>query len=623
MIRLFHRLVRGLAADDGEVLITTAGLLFIASVTASTYGLLTNGGGAYVDTQKLGYTDDVYSERESNLRTQRDYFDQRAQQAKDSGNAKEAEKWSKASAQAGMELTYTYDVHDDTTNRIANERTGKVIRAGISVTPAKALEGWALAAKLGNAMVTVGAVQSEQDRRARVEAGLEAPNDEEKEALLREGRRKAAIAALNRTVPGRDKKLIGGLGDYVTSDLESEVSLVNDPNEYGDSPEGLWLAEVGKYVDEIDPAQSTSAGKNALVMESDVKSALKSGKDDDALVLYNGPNGLEPAIVKRESDGSFSATFPLMKDSDPVKFTEDLKYKAPPKRSNSRSCPYLYAFDGSRFVSVNDIFSVSRDPKREYDDQLLFSARGRSGVLPLRIKEVRDEESFIDSIKLTAIDCEQGFTAAVTPEGRLLSVAGQRAPERVYGARQAEVAAVDGAGAPLRDSSSIVAQWAMPSRAEAAVLLLSSDGFEDDGVAGQALGQRPTMTVEVWDGREWRSAGAVYPKEETDTMAVDLSQWAGQAELVVRITGASCHTLKYQSIDRIALSTARSDAVRSWQLPLASATFRGGDVLGSLATSDDVRVHTTPGDVVYLRAEDVGADAYLLTSRGWYRPVGR
>lgn len=619
--RLFGRLLR----DDRGELVTAAGLWAIGTITMAAVGFIYNGGGAYVDNKKLGLTEEAYATRIGALKTQKTYFDGRAKEFETKGDADQAEKWKRASADVGRELTYTYGIEKETTNRIANERDMKVLRAGISVVPVSAplaAEAKFLSASL-TAMVTLGEIQEEQERRV-VEGG-EPP---EPPKLVAAGRDTAVKRRIIKLYPGRDPKLVQDMAGFVSSDIASEVELMPSVPTEIEVEEGAFLGELDERMEWIDPTQKTSAANNSLILRPDQKAALESGDKDSVIGMYIGAQGKEPVVVTRDAKtGAIDADFKMYKGTPNVEFTPQLKQKEAPMQPSwwdgSRpSCPYLYAFDGSGFGAINDLISVSRDPSREYDDRLMFSATGSGGVLELRVAEVRGEESFVDALGLSAVDLQPGFDAAVTPDGRVLSIAGLRPPAAVTGAGEAEVGAVDGVGHKAFDGDAIEASWPVAPGAPA-VLVLATDGFEADGPEGAPTGERPAIAVKAWRGGGWRTVSTVYPKEQADSMAVDLTGVAEGGTLRVRLEVASCHERKYQLVDRIALSTARTDAVSVRPVPFASAELRGADVRDVLASADGRRMHTVPGDVLYLTCADPGADRYVMTTRGWYRPFGQ
>lgn len=619
--RLPERRDRG---DRGEF-VTIAGLYVIGTITMAAVGLIYNGGGAYVDNEKLGLAEEGYATSIGAMRDQRDYFDRQAKDLKAKGDLDEAEKWERASADVGTQLTYTYEMEKDTTARIRNERDAKALRAAVSVVPGAAplaAEAKFLSTSL-TVMTAIGTVQADQDRR--VAEGGEPP---EPAKLSAAGRETAVNRRILKLYPGRDPKLVAGMAGFVATDIDSEVELMPSVPTEVEIEEGAFMDALDRRMEWIDPTQKTSAADNSLVLTPEQKAALENGEKERTFGLYKGAQGLEPVIVTRDdASGDLDASFQLYKGTPNVEFTPKLTQKdevmQPSWWDGSRpSCPYLYAFDGSGFAAVNDIISVSRDPSREYDDRLLFSAEGRAGVLELRVAEVRGEESFVDALSLTAVDLEPGFAAAVTPEGRVLSVGASRAPARVAGAAAAAVAYADGFGAKAFDGDAIEAEWPVADGSPA-VLMLTIDGFEADGAEGAPTGERPAVSVEVWRGGAWRATSTVYPKGQPDAMAVDLTGMAEGGRLRVRLVVASCHERKYQLLDRVALSTARTDAVSVRSVPFASAELGGRDVRAGLASADGMRVHTVPGDVLYLKCADPGADRYVLTARGWYRAYAR
>jgi hypothetical protein len=116
----------------------------------------------------------------------------------------------------------------------------------------------------------------------------------------------------------------------------------------------------------------------------------------------------------------------------------------------------------------------------------------------------------------------------------------------------------------------------------------------------------------------------VHPREQTDTVALDVSAFVVEGEVRIRLSSDSCHVAKYQVLDRLVLSTADSSRATRRAIEIASATLGGEDVLSDLGKADDVRVWTRPGDVISLGFEASGSpDCFVIESRGWYRPLER
>jgi hypothetical protein len=436
---------------------------------------------------------------------------------------------------------------------------------------------------------------------------------------------KAASNQLVTVLPDRDPALLRDLATNVVLDMETDRLLA--PSEmpapaFGTNPFSVVLSDE---VQLLNPSNGATVGMGAVQISDADKAALESGQKSQVIGQYYGQTGMEPVTVTRDDAGALTTEFTVL-TGQPAAST-DSSYKPAISEvpdwwdGSVDSCPYIYAWNGTAFAPVNDIISVSRDAAREYDDFMLFpSVAMASGTTEVRIVEVRNEESFLDVASFSAVVPEPWYDATVTPDGRVLSVAGARPPVSASAAVVGDLATTDGVGADLYDGSSFTAT--LPTHASSpAVLLVTVDGFEQDAEEGAVLGKRPSITVECYANGAWQKAGVIYPREERDQVAIDLSAYATGSRLEVRLSGTSCHTGKYQLIDALALSTAATDRVAVRKLTPSSATLNGADVASALAAADDARIHTVPGDTVKLTFEDVPEALLLVESRGWYRPL--
>jgi hypothetical protein len=446
------------------------------------------------------------------------------------------------------------------------------------------------------------------------------------------------------TVPRSE--LVGKADDYdswlaASRSHAGEVSKMWEPS-HPKMTTPQWKAEqdktlgalqdgIAKSVAKVDPGKAKGA-KGEIVLSPEDKAALKTGEKSSAIGTFISPMGAQPVVVTRKGRSAYTGTFPTLDQAPTVQSNKS--FTVPKKKWQSwwdksrQSCPFLLAWDGERFSAANDIISVSRDPQREYIDFMRFDAMPlRDGTFEARVSEIRGEESFLDLVRLWAIDVPDGFDAAVSPDGRAFSVANARPPVAVTGVSAAAVDAQDGTGLAAYDGAPMTATFDAPSKD--AVLLVTVDGFERSP-AGQGLPlappRRPAVLVEALVDGGWVTVGEVHPRENLDTAAFDVSPRVRNRRVTVRLTGVSCFSGVYQLVDRVALSTARSDLARLRPIatdvtaqiaPDASApSTNAAELLGS---KDGRRLHMMPGDSLRFSAPDPGADAFAVESVGWYR----
>jgi hypothetical protein len=415
------------------------------------------------------------------------------------------------------------------------------------------------------------------------------------------------------------------LGKALVIDMAAETAKAPDTTEVElpDIGANPFLTSLTGETKLIDPANKPSVAMTGISLTDEDKAALEAGKKALVIGQYYGANGLEPVIVGKDSDGATKALFPLVKNSPAVSVGADYKPDVktmPSWWDGSRgSCPFLYTFDGQRFVPANDIISVSRDAGREYVDSMLFDARpGADGLLEVRVVEVREEESFLDMVALEAVNVPDGYDVALSPDGRAFSVRGAVPAFRVSGASAGALATVDGVGLSGYDGMSVVAEFAAPG--PGAVLLMTVDGFEHDSSQPRIVPKRPAVRVEAFADRRWTLVGEAHPRELADTTAFDLAPFVSAGRVTVRVTTVSCDTSVYQLVDRLALSSAPSGLARTRALA-ASVSGPEPGAAAALASRDGVRTHLVSGQRLTFTAYDAGADAYVIESVGWYREL--
>lgn len=423
-------------------------------------------------------------------------------------------------------------------------------------------------------------------------------------------------------------EVIGQLPDFPDFDGLPEDALENrqpDRAEY-DEMRGLsvgrLLDTVEDSVDKVDPSKAKGE-KGEIVLWPDDEKALKSGDKKTAVGTFISPMGPQPVIVNAGKGNEFIGTFPTMKSAPSIK--SGPTFQLPKKAWQSwwdgsrSSCPFVYAFDGEGFSAVNDIISVSRDPKREYPDSMLFAALpSPNGMLELAVREIRAEESFLDCLRLRAVDVPDGFVAALSPAGDAFSVRDAAPPIAATGTSVAALTFVDREGFAAYDGRAVTAEFA--AEGPDAVLLLTVDGFEHDASTPLFTPKQPAIRVEAFAGDAWHSVGEAHPRDLADTTAYDVARFVRNGRVRVRVTGVSCDSSVFQLIDRLALSSAPSDLARLRDLA-PSVIGPAADAAALLWARDDRRVHLTPGQELRFRVPDPRADAYVVESVGWYREL--
>ncbi len=277
------------------------------------------------------------------------------------------------------------------------------------------------------------------------------------------------------------------------------------------------------------------------------------------------------------------------------------------------SCPFLYAFDGTRWHFVTDVLGrspagllydgVHQAPADTREWLVISGARlaPANGRLTLDLTEELWEAAYIDLAELSAIDHPAGIELVPDekmvpppfPPKALFTLSRPLTPRATDGEgrdRTAEIAAEDGvyvAGfAPTRYQGIVAPHdliLELPEARSARTVMLYLTGWilYSDTSINVSLSQRRDLAplgpvLEVPDGRGgWKTAipAMGYPAGKTKTMPIDLTRVLDRSDPRVRI-----RTNRAVFWDRIAYTVDEPAApLRTTPVPLSSATlfFRG------------------------------------------------
>ena len=335
--------------------------------------------------------------------------------------------------------------------------------------------------------------------------------------------------------------------------------------------------------------------------------------------------------------------------------------------SGESSCPYVYSWDGGRFVLDAEPFAGSFvEAAQRSDWARLDHLREAGGVYRLRVANELREEEHLDEVKLLVVDHPAGTEIVPDLSGRMHVLSSPVEPQEATDDRGADVrgllARADGrtwlgnpfgreASDPRQLRDSVVLGFARPARVEAATLalvarstawapvllheLLALKGRDLDAwyrqvnvdVFGRTLDEltlEAVPTVKVWNGREWALVDllAALPTATAAAQAfrVDLGSLPAGA-LRVRIDGLP----GTWELDRAAVDFGPPAEPRVTEIdPQLARTAQGEDVRPLLAAVDGRRHPMRTGDTVELRFSAPPAAAGLqrtvvLKATGWYR----
>lgn len=336
------------------------------------------------------------------------------------------------------------------------------------------------------------------------------------------------------------------------------------------------------------------------------------------------------------------------------------------------SCPYVYSWDGQRYVLEAEPFGVGWGRALELTTvHLLPSARAEGGTVRLRLTNERPETHFVNSLRLVEIDLGEAPGVVLDVDGRPWALANPEAP----------VAASDAAGRSiLADVSSVDSQswecapssltpgsgyedvlelaFARPGQATEGTLVLTGINTTFSTVMFQHLcrvvgDQAPVLThaietdpvlidqlkdylqdaslkVSVWNGSAWEAAGAFLPEANAVTFTRGLRirvPETGGNTVRVRLRGLA----DVWKIDALQADWSRASVLPTRPMDLTSAiTSEGEDVRHLIQADDRDYAILIPPDQVDLTYATAGRGAparvaYAVQGRGylheWDGPV--
>jgi len=270
-------------------------------------------------------------------------------------------------------------------------------------------------------------------------------------------------------------------------------------------------------------------------------------------------------------------------------------------------CPYVFTWDGQRYVMDNNLLPTSlkhngTDVEDYYklEQPLVPTPVGQSNSLyRLQIREFEHEHSYIDQVKLLAVDHTADCKIAVTPEGEIVTYRRPQQPISCFDnngtSRLGEVQFMDG---NVSDPST----YFYGERGDYLILDFGQIDTENAKLIlrdDMKCEYTPECCIEVQilNNSQWQTVSVIAPREYWATEAIDLSPYVtvGQ-ELTVRLYWTLPHRLDYVGLD-----TTPQDNYELHSTQLVSATHSvEGNVRQKLLENDQLYAELVPGQLIQL-----------------------
>jgi hypothetical protein len=304
------------------------------------------------------------------------------------------------------------------------------------------------------------------------------------------------------------------------------------------------------------------------------------------------------------------------------------------------SCPFVSVWGGNSFVEENTILTQS-----EYTPQgvavvdyykLTAKPEVVDGVYRLRVEEREDETSYLDQMKLLAVEAEAGRDVGVTDDGRVfyadLALTPVAASDDRGSDALAAVRAKDGDVYASTDPGWLVVTYEVTSDRGGDVFLGQSAGLKDNCPRELKLGDgrpRKTNRLEISyreDGGTWTTLPPGPPRDRSANAfeATDLSLRAGSV-IEVKYAWTSAW-----STDDLTLAVASNDAPPVTAIAPQAAFHSGaGKATKALDEADDEFAVLNRGDAVTIdfaagrRAFSDQGTVFIIAAKGYYTPYAR
>ena len=305
----------------------------------------------------------------------------------------------------------------------------------------------------------------------------------------------------------------------------------------------------------------------------------------------------------------------------------------------SPGCPYLFVYDGERFMGENTILApveIAQDRRSDVDDYYLIkqSMTPVDNVYKLRIAEFEQEHSFFDQVELLAVDHDFGLKAAVTGDGKIYvyNPANFFEPLSCYDEKEVSQDSLLHLDSEDRiftpGPGSLVLNFGpVPLDSMTQILLLPLPGpdgpyskFYTKVATNQNIPQI-SLLVEVERDGTWQDVDLVPPRMAAEEVFIDLSNFIDtDGELKVKLNWDE----RGYSFSRFRCFQAEKFADQPKPLTLVNASHSvSGDVTQALTFDDNDNIELLPDESLdlsfsHLPVEPGKVREYVFKSNGYY-----
>jgi len=278
------------------------------------------------------------------------------------------------------------------------------------------------------------------------------------------------------------------------------------------------------------------------------------------------------------------------------------------KSSPPGGCPFVYAWNGAEFEEDNTILAASEIyPGEPVTDYYLLSKPlvSTGDRYRLQIREFENEVSYIDQMKLVAVEHSAETKVAVTPSGEIFAYNKQLAPAACVdhnGVDQlSKVGHKDGVYFISEQPGHLILTYNRRSIGPN-VLYDPPPVGTDAGGPGPPPGQKradkvSNLTVEIEDMYgEWHKLGNVPPRFHPERSFCILQ--TGDLELADRFQVKLSWDQYYSADELKYYIQSREQPISVWRSPVSAVSSHTGEVCQQLLKDDGEYATVTPGQTL-------------------------
>jgi hypothetical protein len=355
-----------------------------------------------------------------------------------------------------------------------------------------------------------------------------------------------------------------------------------DDADWGETWGRVWWFDPGFDFGNQNPIKQYAFSSIRWIQKRDINPDTYYGIKIGAYIQLHAPNPLGIASI----------------DMPPV-YLRIYRYEP----GGGGGCPYLYVWNGSDYVVDNNILGMSEvsngaDVEDYYKlEQTLIPTYQSQwfSLYSLKISEFEHEHSYIDKVRLYAVDHDSNVNVAVTPDGQILTYANPHPP----------ISAIDNYGydwLPFVSTSDNVYYRGFPGD-----YLLLDFGCIDTSQAAKLIlranlewKKETCIHVQVLNETGgWIDAAALRTRNRWSTIIVDLSEHLPNPDgtLKMRLYLTGVHKIDFVGLD--ASPQANITVIQTSAFSAVHSTH--GDVTSKLLINDQVYAELIPGEQIKLK----------------------